>query len=68
MIMAKSVRDFFDESSNIDIINRLKESGLNMEYISESVSEQLLGKTFVITGTLPTLKRSEAQKLIEENG
>lgn len=68
MIMAKSVRDFFDESSNIDIINRLKESGLNMEHISESVSERLLGKTFVITGTLPTLKRSEAQKLIEENG
>ncbi|MBE7012149.1 MAG: NAD-dependent DNA ligase LigA [Ruminococcaceae bacterium] len=68
MIMAKSVRDYFDEESNKELIGRLCEYGLKMEYESDAVSEIFAGKTFVLTGTLPTLKRSEAQKIIEENG
>ncbi len=68
MIMAKSVREYFDEESNKELISRLKESGLKMEYESDAVSEIFAGKTFVLTGTLPTLKRNDAQKIIEENG
>lgn len=68
MIMAKSVRAYFDEESNKELISRLKKSGLKMEYESEAVSEIFAGKTFVLTGTLPTLKRNDAQKIIEENG
>ena len=44
------------------------EYGLKMEYESDAVSEIFAGKTFVLTGTLPTLKRSDAQKIIEDNG
>ena len=68
MIMAKSVRDYFDENSNRELIERLMEYGLKMEYESDAVSEIFAGKTFVLTGTLPTLKRSDAQKIIEDNG
>ncbi len=68
MIMAKSVRDYFDENSNRELVERLKEYGLSMEYESDAVSEIFAGKTFVLTGTLPTLKRSDAQKIIEDNG
>lgn len=68
MIMAKSVSDYFAEESNLEMIERLKNYGVNMEYESDTKSAVFEGKTFVLTGTLPTMKRSEAQKLIEENG
>ena len=68
MIMAKSVRDYFDENSNRELVERLKEYGLKMEFESDAVSDIFAGKTFVLTGTLPTLKRSDAQKIIEDNG
>ncbi len=67
-IMAKSVKAYFEKETNLEIINRLKALGVNTEYESDAVSEIFKGKTFVLTGTLPTLKRSEAQKIIEENG
>ncbi len=68
MIMAQSVTAFFAEESNRDLIHRLKNCGVNMEYESDSKSVIFEGKTFVLTGTLPTLKRSEAKQMIEENG
>ena len=34
----------------------------------QNIGDKLSGKTFVLTGTLPTLKRADAQKIIEENG
>lgn len=67
-IMAKSVKAYFEKETNLEIIERLKALGVNTEYESDAVSEIFKGKTFVLTGTLPTLKRSEAQKIIEENG
>ena len=39
-----------------------------MTYDSGKVSDELAGKTFVLTGTLPTLTRDQAKKLIEERG
>ena len=68
LIMAKSVRNYFNENSNRELIERLKEYGLKMEFESDAVSDIFAGKTFVLTGTLPTLKRRDAQKIIEENG
>ena len=68
-VSAECIKDFFDNETNRNIIARLKESGVNME-ISEAEDEsQLLnGLTIVVTGTLPTLGRKEAQELIEKNG
>ena len=74
-ITAESVREFFIESKNIALVNELKELGLNMTYKAPVVTNNVEGKfnpvegkIFVLTGTLPTLKRSEAQKMIEDRG
>ena len=68
-ISAKSIYDYLHDSTNIEIINRLESYGLNMtEQEKEGASDKLSGLTFVITGTLPTLGRKEAQELIELNG
>ncbi|HAC62655.1 MAG TPA: DNA ligase [Cyanothece sp. UBA12306] len=72
--IAQSVDDWFNNNENLALIGRLKESGLQLQ--NSSVKEQktaissqkLTGKTFVITGTLPTLKRNEAKDLIEKAG
>lgn len=70
MIMAKSVREFFDEERNLKIIDEFKAQGVNTEYIDESegFDNRFEGKTFVVTGTLETLKRTEAEALIENFG
>ncbi len=68
MIMAESVEKYFDEAVNTELIKRLESCGVNMRYESDTVSDSLAGKVFVLTGTLTTLKRAEAQKLIESRG
>ena len=67
-IMAQSVFNFFSLPQSRELIDSLKESGVNMK--SENVQKGNIfeGKTFVLTGTLPTLKRSEAAKIIESLG
>lgn len=68
-ISAKSIFDYLHDSVNIDIIERLKAAGVNMtEAEKEGATDKLSGMTFVITGTLPTMGRKEAQELIELNG
>lgn len=66
--MAESVRAYFNEPMNLKMIERMKENGVNMKYENDAVSEIFKEKTFVLTGTLPTLKRNDAKKIIEENG
>lgn len=67
--IASSVVSFFENDENREIIQRLKEYGLSLEAQQTEVSSSALeGFTFVITGTLPTLKRKEASDLIEQNG
>lgn len=68
--MAENVVDFFKTPSNIAIVNRLKEIGVNMKATEkkENVSEALAGKKVVITGTLPTMGRKEAKALLESHG
>ncbi|SHI57698.1 NAD-dependent DNA ligase LigA [Pseudobutyrivibrio xylanivorans] len=68
-ISAKSIYDYLHDPVNIDIIGRLKAAGVNMvEEEKEGATDKLSGLTFVITGTLPTMGRKEAQELIELNG
>lgn len=67
-LTAQAVREALDEPHMVAEINALRELGLNMSYQRTAVSNKLDGKTFVITGTLPTMKRDEAQALIEKNG
>ncbi len=67
-ILAQSVCTAMREPHRIALINRLKELGLNMTYSEQKVSDKLAGLTFVLTGTLPTLKRDEAKEMIEKRG
>ena len=68
-IVAHSVRAFFDDKSNLDILEKLKNSGLKFpETKAISKDGPLSGKTFVVTGTLSGFSRTEAQKTIEKLG
>ena len=67
-IMADNFTEFFKRDENISLIERLRENGVNMVAEKKTVGDKLAGKTFVLTGTLPTLKRNDAQKLIESLG
>lgn len=67
-VLAQSVCTAMREPHRIALINRLKELGLNMSYSDQKVSDKLAGLTFVLTGTLPTLKRDEAKEMIEKRG
>lgn len=67
-IMAISVYDFFKTEKTKDLILRFKQHGVNTVSKTEIKDDRFAGKTFVLTGTLPTFKRSEAQKIIESFG
>jgi DNA ligase (NAD+) len=68
--IAHSVRSHLDVSENRDLIRRLAERGLNFKVSGEEVPRggPFAGKTFVITGTLPSLSRKEASDFIEKHG
>lgn len=67
-IMAESVVEFFSSDSTKELIAKLKESGVNMKSTNVVEDTRFSGMTFVLTGTLPTLKRAEASKIIESFG
>lgn len=68
-ITAASVYEFFRMEQSLHTVSRLKAAGVNMEaYTDDSSDKRFAGLTFVLTGTLPSLKRAEAQALIEERG
>ena len=68
-IMADSIREFFLQDQTIDLIKRLKQAGVNMEYQEEEGSdERFFGKTFVLTGSLEKYTRGEAGNIIEKFG
>lgn len=68
-VMAESIVEYFSHSENRNLIDDLKACGVKMpETKKKSKDGKLTGLTFVLTGTLPTLKRSEASKLIENAG
>jgi len=68
--IAKSVYLWFKNGENIKLIEELKALNINFknDVKTEILSSEIVGKTFVLTGTLPTLKRDEAKKLIESVG
>ncbi len=67
-ILANSVYTAMREPHMTALIERLRELGLNMTYSDQKVSDKFAGLTFVLTGTLPTLKRDEAKEMIEKRG
>ncbi|MBS7212006.1 MULTISPECIES: NAD-dependent DNA ligase LigA [Megamonas] len=68
-ISAKLVYEFFHDEENIALLNKLKEANVNMaEEKTEKTSDKFQGLTFVLTGTLETMGRSEASEIIQSLG
>ena len=65
-VIARIVRAFFDEPKNLALITRLRRARLHMAY--ETTAGPLLGKTFVLTGSLESLTRGQAQEAIRAAG
>ena len=66
-ILAKNIVDYFSDEGNRKLVADLLESGITLEE-KEEIDGALKGLKFVLTGSLPTLKRGEATLLIEQNG
>jgi DNA ligase (NAD+) len=69
-VIAESVKNFFSNEENVNLIKKLQEAGLQFESLqsNETLSETLAGKTFVISGVFETFERDELKKHIQQNG
>lgn len=70
-VIAESIINYFNDSKNIEVINKLISYGINTEYIDNSngsVNDDFNNKTFVLTGTLNNITRDKASELIENAG
>jgi len=67
-IIAKSIVNYFKQEQNLSIIEQLRACGLNFVCNEKKGEGIFTGKTFVLTGTLPSMNRNEASKLITDNG
>lgn len=69
-VIAKSIVTYFKQDKNLEIIQGLKNHGINMKYLGTEINEEteFTGKTFVLTGSLEHTTREEAKTLIESLG
>ena len=70
-IVAESLRHFFDQPQHVAVVQQLREAGVDWPDVvggATDVPRSLLGKTVVLTGTLPNLSRDDAKALIEAAG
>lgn len=69
-IVAQSIANFFGEPHNVEVIEQLRAAGVTWPESEPAAAAPLplAGKTFVLTGTLPTLSRDEAKSMLEEKG
>ena len=69
-IVAQSIRTFFEQPHNREVVEQLRAAGIEWpeHEVAAAVPLQLAGRTFVLTGTLPTLAREDAKAMIEAAG
>lgn len=68
-IVAASITEYFSDEENRRFVNRLLEAGVRPQMHAQQDAGTLFeGMTFVLTGTLPTLSRAQAQEMIRKNG
>jgi DNA ligase (NAD+) len=70
-VVASSLRSFFDQPHNVEVVEQLRAAGVTWEEsdgTEDRTPKPMVGKTFVLTGTLPTLSRDAAKELIEAAG
>ena len=67
-VMAQSVVSYFALEPSRELVHQLGDAGVNMSAMVSRVDDRFEGMTFVLTGTLPTMKRSDAAALVEKYG
>ncbi len=67
-VCAESIVDFFSHEKTKELLDKLRSYSVNFTFAGKAQGTVLQGKTFVLTGTLPTLKRDKAAKMIEDAG
>ena len=66
--IAESICDFFANEKAMQNLQRIIDAGVNTKSLKQQKGDTFSGKTFVLTGTLPTLSRNEASEMIKEQG
>ena len=66
--IAQSIRQFFDEPRNVELVEKLRMAGLRFKGKRKERGTRLAGQTFVLTGTLANYSRDQAKKMIEDAG
>ena len=71
-VMANSIADYFKDEKAVNLINRLEAQGVNMQSLSynntQKLSDKLIGKTYVITGSFEEYTRDQLKSIITSNG
>ena len=67
-VLAENIVSAFQDNAMIALIERFREYGLKMTYDKAAAGDKFAGLTFVLTGTLPNLKREQAKEMIESLG
>ncbi|OWS70592.1 DNA ligase (NAD(+)) LigA [Polynucleobacter aenigmaticus] len=67
-VVASSITSFMEEAHNREVIEQLLASGMQLTVEEKIISAAVAGKTFVLTGTFPTMTRDEAKDLLEKAG
>ena len=67
-VVADSITSFMQETHNREVIEQLLASGMQLSVEEKVISAAVAGKTFVLTGTFPTMTRDEAKDLLEKAG
>ncbi len=67
-VVADSIVSFMEEAHNREVIEQLLASGMQLSVEEKIISAAIAGKTFVLTGTFPTMTRDEAKDLLEKAG
>ncbi len=65
---AKSIRAYLEDEKNLKNIQRLLDAGITFEEAKSEIESPIAGKTFVFTGTLKSMKRDEAKKMVMSKG
>lgn len=68
--VASTIYEFFQNKDNLELLHQLEQLGVQLKNEHKEIHKggNLSGLTFLFTGTLPTLKRSAAEQMVEENG
>jgi DNA ligase (NAD+) len=67
-VVADSIESFMAEAHNREVIEQLLASGIQLSVTEKVLNQAIAGKTFVLTGTLPSLSREDAKAMLEKAG